>query len=224
VQLELRDYLNVLIKRWWLILLVAVGALIAGYGYTLTQPSLYQASVTLQVVPSRNDNGLIEFASKNINTYTTFLTSRDFVTGVLTANGGEVDGVTPDQVLARLKVQALPDKLQVLMTVDDTDPKRAAALANDLADAYVLQEAGLEQKKISEDKVFLQKVDTARQPDRPYQPRPLLTAGAAGLLGLVLGLILAFALEFTDTTLKTADDVQRYLALTTVGLIPARKP
>ena len=224
MQLELRDYLNVLIKRWWLILLVAAGALIAGYGYTLTQPSLYQASVTLQVVPSRNDNGLIEFASKNINTYTTFLTSRDFVTGVLTANGGEVDGVTPDQVLARLKVQALPDKLQVLMTVDDTDPKRAAALANDLADAYVLQEAGLEQKKISEDKVFLQKVDTARQPDRPYQPRPLLTAGAAGLLGLVLGLILAFALEFTDTTLKTADDVQRYLALTTVGLIPARKP
>ena len=40
------------------------------------------------------------------------------------------------------------------------------------------------------------------------------------MLGLVLGLILAFALEFTDTTLKNADDVQRYLGLNTVGLIP----
>lgn len=225
MQLELRDYVNVLIKRWWLILLVAVGAVAAGYGYTLTQQPLYQAQVVLQVVPSRNDNGLIEFATKNINSYTTGLSSRDFISSVLTspANEGQLDDLNADDVLARLKTQAQPDQLKVIMTVDDPDPARAAALANAVADAYVLKEAADEQKKLSQDKVFLQKVDTARKPDRPYQPRPLLTAGAAGLLGLVLGLILAFALEFTDTTLKTADDVQRYLALTPVGLIPARK-
>ena len=226
MQIELRDYLNILRKRWWLILLVALGAAGGGYLYSRAQTPLYQTTVSLLVRPSRPDNGLIEFARKNINTYTSGLQSRDFVNRVLTStrNGGKLDDLTADTVLGRMKVQALPDNLQVNMTLDDTDPQRAADLANALADVYSTEQNGLAQQSQSSDKVFLQQLDTALPPDRPYQPRTLLNTGAAALLGLVLGLILAFALEFTDTTLKTADDVQRYLALTTVGLIPARKP
>src|SRR5262245_48835393 len=119
-------------------MLVALGALVAGYAYSAAQTPLYQVAVNLQVLPSRNDKGLIEFARKNINTYTTGLTSRDFVTEVLTANRGELDDLNPDEVLARIKTQALPDQMLVVMTVDDTDGKRAANLANAVADAYVL--------------------------------------------------------------------------------------
>jgi len=223
MQLELRDYLNVLLKRWWLIVLVAAGAAAAGYGYSKLQTPVYQATVTLQAVPNIDDNALNMFLQSNIAGYAAGLTSRDFVTGVLASSHGRLDDLTPDQVLGRIKVQPQPDSHLIIMTVDDTDPARAAALANALASAYVLQQQAQEQAKQSTGKVFLQQIDQARPPAQPYQPRPLLTAAAAGVLGLVLGLLLAFALEFTDTTLKTAEDVQRYLALTTVGLIPARK-
>lgn len=223
MQLELRDYLNVLGKRWWLIALVVLGAAAAGFGYSRLQTPLYQVEVRLQLVPNRPDNGLIEFLRKNINSYATGLSSRDFVTGVLTAHQGALDDLTPDMVLGRLKTQPQPDNQLVVMTVDDIDAPRVATLANALADAYVLQKDAEAQRSPSDQKIFLQKVDTARPPDRPYQPRTLLNTAAAALLGLVLGLLLAFGLEFADTTLKTGDDVQRFLGLNPVGLIPARK-
>src|SRR6476620_7029393 len=223
MQLELRDYFNVLRKRWWLILLVALGAAAAGCGYSKLQTPIYESSVQLQLVPNRPDNGLIEFLRKNITTYTAGLTSADFINTVLTANRGDLDDVTTEEVQSRIKTQAQPDNSLVVMTVDDVDPVRAAALANALADAYTLQVNAQAQTNQSDLKIFMQKVDTARPPARPSQPRTTLNTVAAAALGLVLGLILAFALEFTDTTLKTSDEVQRFLGLTTVGLIPAGK-
>ncbi len=56
-------------------------------------------------------------------------------------------------------------------------------------------------------------------PDQPYQPRPKLYAAAAGIFGLLLGLLLAVGLELLDTSLKTAGDIQRYVGITTVGII-----
>ena len=49
MQLELRDYLNVLLKRWWLILLVAGSAAVAGYVVSSLQPDKYQAATRLLV-------------------------------------------------------------------------------------------------------------------------------------------------------------------------------
>ncbi|MGI8586862.1 MAG: YveK family protein [Chloroflexia bacterium] len=225
MQLELRDYFNVLVKRWWLILLVAAGAAAGGYGYSKLQTPIYQADVKIQAFPSRADNGLIEYLVKNLPSYTAGLDSHEFVNSVLTdsANRGHLDDLTADDVLGKLKVQAQPDNHIIDMTVDDPSAQKAADIANALASAYADQQNALAEKSQSADKIFLQQLDTARPPPRPYQPRTLLNTGAAALLGLVLGLILAFILEFTDTSLKTSEDVQRYLALNTIGLIPARK-
>jgi len=225
MQLDLRDYLNVLRKRWWLILLVAIGAAAGAYGYSKVQTPLYQATVVIQARANQNDNGLSEVLRKNLTSYTTGLSSEDFINSVLTdpANAGKLDDLGAVAVLDRIKTQALPDQNEIKMTVDDPSAQRAADLANAIAAAYTLQQNALEQKNPSDQKIFLYQIDTARPPTSPYQPRPLLNAGAAALLGLVLGLILAFALEFTDTSLKTADDVQRYLALNTVGLIPGHR-
>ncbi len=225
MQLELRDYLNILIKRWWLILLVTLGAGGGAYLYSRLQPSVYQATVQIQAFPSRADNGLVEVLIKNLNSYVVGLQSLDFLNSVLTnpANKGSLDDLRAGDVLGRLKVQAQPDTHILLMTVDAVSGRQAADLANAIAASYVDQQNALSQKSQSSDKIFLQQLDTARAPTQPYQPRPLLTAAAGALLGLVLGLLLAFGLEFTDTSLRTSDDVQRFLALPTIGVIPHRR-
>jgi hypothetical protein len=43
---------------------------------------------------------------------------------------------------------------------------------------------------------------------------------AAGLIGLLGGLFLVFALEYFDDTLKTREDVDRLLGLSTLASIP----
>jgi succinoglycan biosynthesis transport protein ExoP len=66
-------------------------------------------------------------------------------------------------------------------------------------------------------------LDPAHLPEQPYWPnRPLLVGGGL-LIGLALGLTLAFASEFFDSTIKDQDDLEAllpYPVLATVSYVP----
>ena len=62
--------------------------------------------------------------------------------------------------------------------------------------------------------------EIAKPDSSPARPNvPLLLSIGAGL-GLILGLILAFFLEYLDTSVKTLDDVERYLGVPVLAVIP----
>ncbi|MDD5260599.1 MAG: polysaccharide biosynthesis tyrosine autokinase [Methylacidiphilales bacterium] len=52
------------------------------------------------------------------------------------------------------------------------------------------------------------------------RPRMSLNIALAVAVGLVLGISLAFFIEYLDTSVKSLDDVERYLNATVVGVIP----
>ena len=64
-------------------------------------------------------------------------------------------------------------------------------------------------------------VDPAEVPTLPSKPRKLLNLALALMVGLSLGIGMAFFQEYLDNTLKTPEDVQRYLRLPPLGVIPA---
>lgn len=64
-------------------------------------------------------------------------------------------------------------------------------------------------------------VDQAEVPPKPAKPRVILNLALALVLGLGLGVGMAFFQESLDNTLKNPDDVQRYLQLPALGIIPA---
>ena len=63
-------------------------------------------------------------------------------------------------------------------------------------------------------------IDQARTPTAPSQPNVPLYLGLAALIGIGFGLVLAFFIEYLDTSVKTIDDVERYLGLPVLGVIP----
>jgi len=63
-------------------------------------------------------------------------------------------------------------------------------------------------------------VDPAEVPDRPIKPRKTLNLALGSLLGLLVGVGLAFFQEYLDNSLKSPEDVSRYLTLPTLGTIP----
>ena len=67
-------------------------------------------------------------------------------------------------------------------------------------------------------------VDVAELPQRPWRPRPILNLGLAMLVGLVGGVGLAFFREHLDNSIKTPDEVERYLRLPTLGALPQLRP
>jgi len=64
-------------------------------------------------------------------------------------------------------------------------------------------------------------VDLAIPPDTPVSPRRLLIVMMALFLSTCFGIGLAFFLEYLDDTIKTAEDVETYLGLPVLVVIPS---
>jgi capsular exopolysaccharide synthesis family protein len=63
-------------------------------------------------------------------------------------------------------------------------------------------------------------VSAAGTPVKPVKPDKILNIAIAFILGLIIFIPLAFILEHLDYKIKTPDDVEKYLKLPVLGLIP----
>ena len=66
-------------------------------------------------------------------------------------------------------------------------------------------------------------VEQATPATSPISPNTKRSMVAAALLGLLLSVLLAFVLEHLDSTIKTAEDVEKHLQLPVLGLVPQLK-
>ncbi|HTC22963.1 MAG TPA: GNVR domain-containing protein, partial [Gemmatimonadales bacterium] len=64
-------------------------------------------------------------------------------------------------------------------------------------------------------------IEEATPPVVPIRPRKARNVALSIAAGLVLAFGVAFALEHLDTTVKTPDDVERYLGLSVIGIVPS---
>jgi uncharacterized protein involved in exopolysaccharide biosynthesis len=63
-------------------------------------------------------------------------------------------------------------------------------------------------------------VETATTPSVPVRPRKAWNLGLSIVVSLGLGIALAVAIEYFDNTVRTPDDVERYLGLSVIGIVP----
>jgi capsular polysaccharide biosynthesis protein len=225
MQLDIKQILNGLRKRWWIALIVMLSAGAVAYLYSNAQPRVYQARVMMVAKPVPPNNDLSETIKKTLPVYALELGSKNLWRQVIDDN--MIQDVDVDALPGLIKVQALPDQNALVMTVDrasaTTDANAgvvAAILADRISQAFVERQMADTQSLVGGNRVVWDITQLAEAPDKPYQPRPLLYAGAAALFGLVLGLLLAIALELLDTTLKTPAEVNQYLGVSTLGVIP----
>jgi capsular exopolysaccharide synthesis family protein len=61
--------------------------------------------------------------------------------------------------------------------------------------------------------------ETAQAPSSPIRPRTLVNTVLAAVVGAMLAVGVAFLVEYLDDTIKTSDDVNRILGLSTLGAI-----
>lgn len=63
-------------------------------------------------------------------------------------------------------------------------------------------------------------INPARLPNKPYKPKTLRDLAIASILGLTLGVGLAFLMEHLDDSIKSAEDLERYCNLPSLGMLP----
>jgi len=69
----------------------------------------------------------------------------------------------------------------------------------------------------------VQFIDRAIPPTKPYKPKKTTNILLGLIAGIVTGVAFAFAFEYLDNTFKTPEDIEEYLGLPFLGMVPTIK-
>jgi len=112
------------------------------------------------------------------------------------------------------RLELLPDKELYLARLE-----RAIMVAENI---YLILLEKYQEARINEVMELgdIRVIDEARIPNNPIKPNKRLNLAIGGILGLMLGVMLTFFMEYMDNTIKTEEDIERTLGLPVLGLIP----
>lgn len=134
----------------------------------------------------------------------------------------------PKRIHIRSQIEGLQEKIQEEENktlelsrdaLDYQELEREAASSRQIYKSLLkrLQETTSEAKTQASNIIV---VDKASPPARPYKPKPLLNLLTAFFLGATGGVLLAFFLEYLDSTVKIPEDIEKGLGLELFGIIP----
>ncbi|MEU8245986.1 polysaccharide biosynthesis tyrosine autokinase [Nonomuraea sp. NPDC048916] len=205
-------------KNWMLIFLSLIISLSAALVVTANMPPKYVATISM-LFSSHDKQGAFSPAyqvgtlSQGVQSYASLLTSRRLISQVTT-------GEDIPRLQANITAEVVPGTLLLRAMVNDTDPARAASLANALGTKF----AGLIEQierptPTSRPTVKVTVVDKAEIPKEPVSPVPMLNILVALMVAMVAALGSLILRERLDTTIKSFDVLQRTSRSSTLGII-----
>jgi capsular exopolysaccharide synthesis family protein len=235
--LDLRGFLKALARRWPTVLICVVLATGAALAATSLSAPVYEARTQLFVATRTGDdtaqmNQGQSFSQARVQSYAAIVTTRQVTRPVLKELRLRT---TPEELASRITAAAPLNTVLIDITVRDTEPKRAARIANAVAQRFSAVVERLEAPKRTPGSeqsgknrrtgdgaspVSLGVTQEAVAPAAPVSPRPLLNLAAGVLSGLLLGAGLVALRETLDTTLKTSEALGEFTTLPGLGAIP----
>lgn len=218
--IDLKEYFQIIRKRAWLIAIItAVAMIISGIISFFVLKPVYESSTTLIVnaEQSKATNNMITGDQLNVTqkltlTYGEIIKSKSVLNKVLE----KLDlNMTYDEIANIVKVEPVKDTQIISITVSNTNPKLAQRIANTIPSVFTK-----EAKRITNAN-SVEVIDKARTPEKPVKPNKIMNIAIAGVLGVMIGLFITFILEYMDRKMKTPQDIEKYLNLPTLGVIPS---
>jgi protein tyrosine kinase modulator len=219
--MELRAYWGVVRRRGWIIVVVAVLAGALAFGASKVQTKIYRATARISAVPARPDWGLGNSAKDLLRNFVNNINTHDMANQVIAR--AQLDMNSYD-LLAKVTVSAEPENFIIRIDAKDQDPEVAKKIATTMANEFVDERVAYYQTQDKNNRIEVKLVDSVI--DAPlYRPKPLTNALAGLLLGGLIGLLIALALEWMSSdVLATIDGVERSLGLPVLGAIPSSGP
>ncbi len=219
IEIDLVEVLTLLWHRAWLIILCGLAAGAVGYGVSrFLLAEKYQSTTRIYVLNRQNDNTLtysdVQLGTQLTKDFVQIIKSRYVLEKVIASCGLEESS---ESLGSRVGVETQSDTRIIAITVTDRDPAMAQYLADE-----VRKEAGDRLKSVM-DIQAVNLVDEANYPLSPSSPRVGRWTVGGVLAGVFLSAAILVALFLMDDTIKTSEDVERYLGLSTLGMIPLRE-
>lgn len=216
VEINLVELFFFLLRKAVLILVVAVVCAAVGFiGTKLFIDREYTASTRVYML-SRSDEAMVmysdyQISSEMLSDYKVLITGRNVTKEVVQLL--KLDMHYTD-LARKISVTSPEDSRFVQINVTDTDPVRAAAIAN-----TVREVASVQIKELMDvDAVNL--VYEAEVPERATGPNTMLNTVLVTGGGVMLTLAVLIVVYVLDDSMKTEEDVLRYMGLSVMGVIP----
>jgi len=217
LELELRNIVEIILKRIWIIVAITLAAAIVGLTISVFFiDDVYSASTTLIVREKRKSGEEYQLSDLNlarnlVDTYSVIIKSNRVLEKVLDEVGSDI---TTNELRSKISVQSEGNTEIIRITVEDLSPETAKNIANSTARVFMNEIVRL----LEMDNV--QVIDEARASFTPVKPKVGMNTAISFILGLMVSLGLAFVLEYFDNTIKEPEDVEKYLDLPVIGVIP----
>jgi capsular polysaccharide biosynthesis protein len=214
--MELNEYLAILRRRGWLILLMALLTAAAAFGFSKVQTPVYKSSLRLLVQPARTDFGQAQAAKQLLRGYVQWIRSSYRAASVI--DELQLD-MTPEQLLGDVEVASDDSSFVVELNVENTEPNLANDIARTWGNIFVQWRIEDNATQRKEDRVDAEFIDDPRASlDRP---RTKINAAAGLVFGAILGVVLVFLLEWIESgVVRRSEDVEKHLDIPVIGTIP----
>ncbi len=218
VEIDLREIFAILLDKLAVIVLAAVLGAAVAFTFTkfLISP-VYQASTQVYVTNNKlTTTDQINVSDLQSSNYLT----KDYM--ILVKSNPVLDKVIADlnlkmstsELAGKISVSTPTDTRILTIAVNDKDPMMAKKIADavrEASKAQIQSVMGIETVNTVED---------AKLPESPISPNTKMNI----LIGFALGFIIAVAVIIIrfmlDDTIKAQEDVEKYLGLSVLGLIP----
>lgn len=214
-EIDLLDFIFVIIRRWKVIVLMMIPAVILGLFFAMTKPSVYQADTTLIVASGMQSVGLessdIALNQKLVVTYSEIAKSRDILTRVISKYDLEE---SPVSLGKRISVIPIKDTELIKLTYSCNDSKLAEAITNELANEFI--------KKVGQ-VMKVRNVSVVERAIEPLHPLPKkrgVIVLSFIILGGILGIVITFIIEFLHKKLRKSSEIEKILGVQMLGMIP----
>lgn len=124
---------------------------------------------------------------------------------------------TYEGLAGSIKVENPSDSRIIKITVNNTDPQLACDIANSMASNLAARVAEV----IDTDKPS--SVEDAVPAVRPSSPNKKKNTALGGILGMMLAIAIILVRYYSDMSIRSEDDVKKYLGLGTLASIPFEK-
>jgi capsular exopolysaccharide synthesis family protein len=221
--MDLHDYLRILRKRALLIVLATALCTGAALVTSIVATPVYQGAAKLLVFSNNDPRGGTSSAYEGallsqqlVKSFAQILESRSTAA---TALKFDPQPYSPRQLQAKINAEAVTDTLLINLTVEDTNPIRAKRMTNSVARAFMAAVPRIQNGSTLQ----VSLVEPALTPTAPIRPRTRLNVALGLLVGMMLGVGIAFLREFLDRSIKTPEILEAATDVPVVGTIPPFK-
>lgn len=216
--ISLQELMRILKKRFVLLFTILILAMtIAGaVSYYFLTP-IFQVST--QILINQKQLEQDQFSSQDIDTNLQLINTYNVIIKSPIILSKVIDNLnlktTPFLLNEQITVNSEQNSQVVTVSVQDPDLQQAVDIANMTAKVFQEEIKTL----MNVDNVNILSLAVNTKDISPIKPNPILNIGIAAIIGLMIGIGIAFLLEYLDTTVKTEQDIEELLGLPVIGLI-----